>query len=241
MSSSGKGQNVVSKEDDLLDAWNQALKCSRGDINGVILEEFIEFDFEFTLLSVRNNSGKNIFCPPIGHEQYSGDYQCSWQPLELSSSILIEAKKITSKILNNLDGAGLYGVEFFVKGNDLIFSELSPRPHDTGLVTLFTQNINEFELHLRAFLNLPIPEIKLINIGASRVILSNQDYDSHVISGLSEALEVSSTKALIFGKKKARKNRRMGVVLATGKNILEARSRADESARKISIISSNKP
>ena len=239
MSSSGKGQNVVANEDDLLEAWNQALKCSRGDVNGVILEEFIEFDFEFTLLSVRNNSGKNIFCPPIGHEQYSGDYQCSWQPLELSSSLLKEAKDISSKILNNLNGAGLYGVEFFVKGNDLIFSELSPRPHDTGLVTLLTQNINEFELHLRALLNLPIPEIKLINIGASRVILSNQYYESYAISGLTEALEINSTKALIFGKKIARKNRRMGVVLATGQNILEARSRADESASKISIISSD--
>ena len=239
MSSSGKGQNVVANEDDLLEAWNQALKCSRGDVNGVILEEFIEFDFEFTLLSVRNNSGKNIFCPPIGHEQYSGDYQCSWQPLELSSSLLKEAKDISSKILNNLNGAGLYGVEFFVRGNELIFSELSPRPHDTGLVTLLTQNINEFELHLRALLNLPIPEIKLINIGASRVILSNQYYESYAISGLTEALEINSTKALIFGKKIARKNRRMGVVLATGENILEARSRADESASKISIISSD--
>ena len=241
MSSSGKGQNVVANEDDLLKAWNQALKYSRGDVKGVILEEFIDFDFEFTLLSVRNNSGKNIFCPPIGHEQYSGDYQCSWQPFELSSSILIEAKDISSKILNNLDGAGLYGVEFFVKGKELIFSELSPRPHDTGLVTLMTQNINEFELHLRALLNLPIPEIKLINVGASRVILSNDYYESHEISGLAEALEINSTKVLIFGKKEARKNRRMGVVLATGQNILEARSRADESASKISIISSNNP
>ena len=239
MSSSGKGQNVVATEDDLLDAWNQALKCSRGDVNGVILEEFIDFDFEFTLLSVRNNSGKNIFCPPIGHEQYSGDYQCSWQPLELSSSLLKEAKEISSEILNNLNGAGLYGVEFFVRGNELIFSELSPRPHDTGLVTLLTQNINEFELHLRALLNLPIPEIKLINIGASRVLLSNNDFQSYVISGLAEALEIKSTKVLIFGKKIARKNRRMGVVLATGQNILEARSRADESASNISIISLN--
>ena len=241
MSSSGKGQNVVANEDALLEAWNQALKCSRGNVKGVILEEFIEFDFEFTLLSVRNNSGKNIFCPPIGHEQYSGDYQCSWQPLELSSSLLKEAKDISSKILDNLNGAGLYGVEFFVKGEDLIFSELSPRPHDTGLVTLLTQNINEFELHLRAFLDLPIPEVKLINIGASRVVLSNQFYESYAVSGLAEALEVNSTKVLIFGKKIARKNRRMGVVLATGQNILEARSRADDSASKISIISSNNP
>ena len=240
MSSSGKGQNVVTNKDDLLEAWNQALKCSRGNVKGVILEEFIDFDFEFTLLSVRDNSGKNIFCPPIGHEQSSGDYQCSWQPLELSSALLTEAKDITSKILNNLNGAGLYGVEFFVKGNELIFSELSPRPHDTGLVTLLTQNINEFELHLRALLNLPIPEIKLINIGASRVVLSNNDYQSYEILGLAEALEINSTKALIFGKKIARKNRRMGVVLATGQNILEARSRADDAASKITIISSNK-
>ena len=239
MSSSGKGQNVVANVNDLDEAWNQAFKWSRGDVKGVILEEFIEFDFEFTLLTVRNNEGKNIFCPPIGHEQYSGDYQCSWQPLELVDSLLAEAKDITSKILNNLNGAGLYGVEFFVKGNELIFSELSPRPHDTGLVTLLTQNINEFELHLRSLLNLPIPEIKLINIGASRVLLSSGEYDSYIISGLAEALEINSTKALIFGKKIARKNRRMGVLLATGENILEARSRADESASKISIISTN--
>ena len=239
MSSSGKGQNVVKNEDHLLEAWNEALKGSRGDVKGVILEEFIDFDYEFTLLSVRNNSGENIFCPPIGHEQYSGDYQCSWQPLELSSYILKEAKNISSEILNNLNGAGLYGVEFFVKGEQLIFSELSPRPHDTGLVTLVTQNINEFELHLRALLNLPIPEIKLINIGASRVILSNEEYETYMVSGLVEALEINATKALIFGKKIARENRRMGVILATGKNVLEARSRADESASKISIISSD--
>ena len=239
MSSSGKGQNVVANESVLLEAWKQALKLSRGDVKGVILEEFIEFDFEFTLLTVRTNSGKNIFCPPIGHEQYSGDYQCSWQPLELSSTLLNEAKDITSEILNNLNGAGLYGVEFFVKGNEIIFSELSPRPHDTGLVTLLTQNINEFELHLRAFLNLPIPEIKLINFGASRVVLSDGEHENHIISGLAEALETPSTKALIFGKKIARKNRRMGVVLATGQTVLEARKRADKSASKISIVSSN--
>ena len=238
MSSSGKGQSIVTDENDLLLSWNEALRCSRGDVKGVILEEFIEFEYEFTLLTVRNNSGNNIFCTPIGHEQYSGDYQCSWQPLELSDSLFEEAKDITSKILNNLDGAGLYGVEFFVKGKELIFSELSPRPHDTGLVTLLTQNISEFELHLRALLNLPIPEVKLIRAGASRVILSNEECDSFKINGLKEALEINSTKVLIFGKKVARKNRRMGVVLASGQNILEARSRADSSASRISIMPS---
>ena len=237
MSSSGKGQNVVANEDDLLEAWNQALKCSRGDVNGVILEEFIEFDFEFTLLSVRNNSGKNIFCPPIGHEQYSGDYQCSWQPLELSSSLLKEAKDISSKILDNLNGAGLYGVEFFVKGDDLIFSELSPRPHDTGLVTLLTQNINEFELHLRAILDLPIPEIEILTPAATRVILSSQESSFFNFSGLKKALDIKNSKILIFGKPIAKKGRRMGVVLARGKNVMEAKTRADNSAAEIKIVS----
>ena len=239
MSSSGKGQNLVKKEDDLFQAWDDALKSSRGSVVGVILEEFINFDYEFTLLSVRTKNKKNLFCLPIGHEQVNGDYQCSWQPLEISEELFIEAKKITNKILNNLDGEGIYGVEFFVKGDELVFSELSPRPHDTGMVTLVSQNINEFELHLRAILDLPIPEIEILTPAATRVILSSQETYCFNFSGLKKALDIKNSKILIFGKPLAKKGRRMGVVLARGKNVMEAKIRADKSASEIKIISDN--
>ena len=238
MSSSGKGQNLVLKENDLEKAWIQALKNSRGNVKGVILEEYIEFNYEFTLLSVRTNEGKTIFCPPIGHEQFKGDYQCSWQPIPIDKSVLEEAKRVTSKILDNLNGAGLYGVEFFVKESDLIFSELSPRPHDTGMVTILSQNINEFELHLRALLDLPIPEINLISAAATRVILSDNEYQKFAFYGIYEALEIKNSKVLIFGKPYAKVGRRMGVALATGKDIEQARIRADRCADKIKIYSS---
>ena len=239
MSSSGKGQNLVKKEDDLFQAWDDALKSSRGSVVGVILEEFINFDYEFTLLSVRTKNKKNLFCLPIGHEQVNGDYQCSWQPLEISEELFTEAKKITNKILNNLDGEGIYGVEFFVKGDELVFSELSPRPHDTGMVTLVSQNINEFELHLRAILDLPIPEIEILTPAATRVILSSQETYCFNFSGLKKALDIKNSKILIFGKPLAKKGRRMGVVLARGKNVMEAKTRADKSASEIKIISDN--
>ena len=161
---------MVETKNDLRNAWKQAQANSRGKVKGVIIEEFINFDFEFTLLTVRKESGENIFCLPIGHLQSNGDYQCSWQPIEINDSLIMEAKRMTSRILNNLNGAGLYGVEFFIKGSEVIFSELSPRPHDTGMVTLVSQNINEFELHLRAFLNLPIPSYR------SNRTLCNQGY-----------------------------------------------------------------
>jgi len=237
MSSSGKGQNFVKKENDLFQAWDDALKSSRGRVVGVILEEFINFDYEFTLLAVRTKSKKNLFCLPIGHEQVNGDYQCSWQPLEISEELFTEAKKITNKILNNLDGEGIYGVEFFVKGNELVFSELSPRPHDTGMVTLASQNINEFELHLRAILDLPIPEIEILTPAATRVILSSQESSFFNFSGLKKALDIKNSKILIFGKPIAKKGRRMGVVLARGKNVMEAKTRADNSAAEIKIVS----
>ena len=238
MSSSGKGQNLVQKKDDLEKAWYQALENSRGDVKGVILEEYIEFNFEFTLLSVRTSEGKTIFCPPIGHEQYKGDYQCSWQPTPINKSILEEAKQVTCKILDNLKGAGIYGVEFFVKESDLIFSELSPRPHDTGMVTLLSQNINEFELHLRAILDLPIPEISLISPSATRVILSEDEYQKFAFYGIDEGLKIKNSKILIFGKPYAKKGRRMGVVLATGLDIKQARLRADQCASNIKVCSS---
>ena len=240
MSSSGKGQNLVEEENELLSAWNEALKFSRGNVKGVILEEFIKFNYEFTLLTVRTSEGKNIFCPPIGHEQFNGDYQCSWQPLEIKDEIITQAKNIAATILENLNGAGIYGVEFFVKDKEVIFSELSPRPHDTGMVTLLSQNINEFELHLRAFLNLPIPGVELIKPSATRVILSDGNYNNFTIRGIDEALKIKNSKILIFGKPSAKKGRRMGIVLSSANDVIKARLMADKAADQIEIISYRK-
>ena len=236
MSSSGKGQNFIKRESDLIDAWNDALKNSRGNIKGVILEEFIDFCYEFTLLSVRRKNKTNIFCLPIGHEQLNGDYQCSWQPLDIGNNLLEEAKQITKKILDNLDGEGIYGVEFFVKKEELIFSELSPRPHDTGMVTLFSQDINEFELHLRAILDLPISKINILRPSATRVILSDGEYSNYYFSGLEESLKVENSKILIFGKSQAKKGRRMGIAIASGADVIKARENADQCASKIKIL-----
>ena len=237
MSSSGKGQNMVSSRKDLSKAWSDALANSRGHVSGVIIEEYIYFDFEFTLLTVRSENGKNMFCLPIGHEQHKGDYQCSWQPLEMSESLISEAKEITSKILDNLNGPGLYGVEFFVRKNQVIFSELSPRPHDTGMVTLVSQNINEFELHLRAFLNLPIPKINLLKPSASRVILADHSSSNPSYTGLNDALRFENTKILIFGKPTCKKGRRMGVALSFDDDINLARKNANDAALKIKVDS----
>ncbi len=237
MSSSGKGQSLVQCKENLLDSWNQALENSRGKFVGVILEQFLEFDYEFTLLTVRKENGENIFCEPIGHEQYKGDYQCSWQPMKINQFLIDEAKNITNKILNNLNGSGIYGVEFFVNKNEVIFSELSPRPHDTGMVTLVSQNLNEFELHLRAFLNLPIPEITLLKPSASRVILSHEEFTNPSYIGLKEALTLENTKVLIFGKKTSRKGRRMGLVLSSNNDLNIARENADKAAKSIKVVS----
>ena len=237
MSSSGKGQSLVKSKMDLFNSWKEAKANSRGKFKGVIIEEFINFDFEFTLLTVRKKNGENIFCAPIGHIQSNGDYQCSWQPLEMNDSLIYKAKKITNKILDNLNGPGIYGVEFFAKGNEVIFSELSPRPHDTGIVTLVSQNINEFELHLRAFLNLPIPNISLLKPSASRVILSDKEFVNPSYTGLNEALNYENTKVLLFGKTTAKKGRRMGVVLSSNNDLNIARKNADEASLKIKVIS----
>ncbi len=235
MSSSGKGQSLVNNKDELNKAWELAITKSRGKSNKIILEEYINFDFEITLLTVKQENGITLFCDPIGHEQHGGDYQCSWQPAEMNEIQLKEAKSIAKKITNNLGGVGIYGVEFFIKDNEVIFSELSPRPHDTGLVTLLSQNINEFELHIRAILELPIPEVKCTSPSASRVILAKSNHQKINYQGLENALKETNTNVLIFGKPTATKGRRMGVALAKGETIQEARNKADKSASFIQI------
>ncbi len=239
MSSSGKGQSLVKNPQDIQTAWTTAIEGARGDANLVIVEEFLQFNLEITLLTVRQADGSTIFCEPIGHEQIDGDYQCSWQPAELSKEQLNTAKSMAIEITKNLGGVGLFGVEFFICNKEVIFSELSPRPHDTGLVTLISQNINEFELHLRAILGLPIPEIKCEGYSASRVILSEKTLSNFGYTGIEKALTKANTKLFFFGKPKATQGRRMGVAVANGKSIKEAQDNADYVAQCIKIIDTN--
>ena len=235
MSSSGKGQSVVDAPDGLAAAWTAAMDGARGTSPRVIVEEFLRFDLEITLLTVRQRNGDTLFCPPIGHEQEGGDYQCSWQPAQLTPNQLEQAQAMARTVTDNLGGAGLFGVEFFLCGDEVIFSELSPRPHDTGLVTLISQNLSEFELHLRAVLNLPIPMISHVDAAASRVILADQQLSSVQYSGLNEALHEPDTQVLLFGKPDSRPGRRMGVALARGEHIAEARAKADRAAACIKV------
>ena len=236
MSSSGKGQSLVNNKNDLAQAWNLAIEKSRGKSNKIIIEEFIEFDLEITLLTIRQSNGQTLFCAPIGHEQKNGDYQCSWQPAELNESVLEKAKQIAKRVTDNLGGVGLFGVEFFIKGEEVIFSELSPRPHDTGLVTLISQNLNEFELHLRAVLGIPIPEIVCHGASASRVILAEQKTTNVGYTGLEQALSQSNTNVFIFGKPSSTEGRRMGVAVAKAETIDEARIKADNAAQSVQFI-----
>ena len=236
MSSSGKGQSLVKKKEDLDEAWDLAINKSRGKSNKIIMEEFIEFDLEITLLTIRQANGKTLFCAPIGHEQKNGDYQCSWQPAALKECVLENAQQISKRVTDNLGGVGLFGVEFFIKGQEVIFSELSPRPHDTGLVTLISQNLNEFELHLRAILGIPIPEIVCDKPSASRVILATRNNREVSYKGIEEALSQSNTNVFIFGKPSSTEGRRMGVAVAKAKTIEEAREKADKAARSVQLI-----
>ena len=235
MSSSGKGQSVVKGPDGLDQAWAAALAGARGDSTRVIVEEFLTFDLEITLLTIRQWNGETLFCAPIGHQQERGDYQCSWQPAQLSTRQLDQAQSMARTVTDNLGGAGLFGVEFFLRGDEVIFSELSPRPHDTGLVTLISQNLSEFELHLRAVLGLPIPAITCAAAAASRVILANADQTSVSYEGIEEALAEPDTQILLFGKPTARPGRRMGVALARGGDISKAQTKADRAASCIKV------
>ncbi|MBL7748039.1 MAG: formate-dependent phosphoribosylglycinamide formyltransferase [Chitinophagaceae bacterium] len=239
MSSSGKGQSVLKKEEDQQTVWEYAINNSRGDIKEVIIEEFISFHTEITLLTVTQKNGNTLFCPPIGHRQERGDYQESWQPVAISEKDYTDACSMAEKVTTALTGAGLWGVEFFLTDNGVYFSELSPRPHDTGMVTLAgTQNLSEFELHARAILGLPIPEIKLERAGASAVVLANRSAEQFTINGVEKALAQSNTDVRIFGKPTTRPYRRMAVALVYDEqntDVNELRKKAKLAADCISI------
>ncbi len=236
MSSSGKGQSTVHSPEEVERAWNYAIEGSRGDTQKIIVEEFIQFELEITLLTIKQWNAPTIFCPAIGHRQERGDYQESWQPVEISDELIREAEAIAQKVTDALGGAGIFGVEFFLTKDEVIFSELSPRPHDTGLVTLISQNLNEFELHLRAVLGLPIPKIDQMGASASAVILAKDYSESIAFAGVADALSEPNVEVRLFGKPDSRPFRRMGVALAKGKDIQEAREKATEAASKIKIV-----
>ena len=217
MSSSGHGQSTVKCFDELKPAFDAAMEGARGDVREVIIEEFIHFTSEFTLLTITQKNGPTLFCPPIGHVQKGGDYRESWQPYQISDADLHEAQMMADKVTAALTGYGIWGVEFFLTETGVVFSELSPRPHDTGMVTLgHTTNLSEFELHLRAVLGLPIHDIRLEHAGVSAVILADKDYDCPPEYNLNDVLSEECTRVRIFGKPEAHFGRRMGVVLAYG-------------------------
>ena len=218
MSSSGKGQSTVNSASDIENAWNYAIEGARGDRIRVIVEEFISFDYEITLLTVKQKNGPTVFCPPIGHYQERGDYQYSWQPQEMSEDAIIQAQNIAKKITDELGGMGIFGVEFFIKNNNVIFSELSPRPHDTGMVTMKTQRLSEFDLHVRAFLELPITQNMIdsdFSSGASHVVLAEKEGNVHSYEGINEALSNDDIDIRIFGKTTTRKHRRIAFALSS--------------------------
>ena len=238
MSSSGKGQSIIRNEADIEKSWNYAIEGSRGDLQEVIVEGFVDFEYEITLLTVTQSNGPTLFCPPIGHRQERGDYQESWQPMAMNADRLKEAEVMAGKVTEALGGAGIWGVEFFITKEATYFSELSPRPHDTGMVTLAgTQNLSEFELHARAILELPIPEVKLLKNGASAVLLASKDSKKPpIFQGLEEVLKNKETDLRLFGKPSSRPYRRMGVVLKYGsQNVNELVEEAKYLASKIKV------
>ena len=236
MSSSGKGQSKVEDAAGLEAAWEYAVANMRGDRRRVIVEEFVDFDYEITLLTVRTRDGV-LFCPPIGHRQERGDYMESWQPIAMSDAALAAAQDMAAKVVDDLGGYGIFGVEFFVRGEEVIFSELSPRPHDTGMVTLASQNLSEFDLHARAIMGLPIPAPIRARPSASAVILADRDSEALGYDGLAEALAVpgGTVDLRIFAKPTSRPYRRMGVALASAGDTDAARRVAAEAAGKVQI------
>jgi phosphoribosylglycinamide formyltransferase 2 len=238
MSSSGKGQSTAKSADEVGTAWDYAVAKMRGDRPRVIVEEFIAFDSEITLLTVATKDGV-LFCAPVGHRQEAGDYRTSWQPAAISDGALMSSRHQARKVVEGLGGHGIFGVEFFVRGEQAVFSELSPRPHDTGMVTLISQFPNEFELHLRAILGLPIPSIELAGPSASAVILASEDSDSFSYDGVAEALALGSpgnpVDLRIFAKPNTLRNRRMGIALARSGSAEDALERAVAAAARVKL------
>ena len=237
MSSSGHGQSMAKKPQDLAKAWKFAMEGARGNTGKVIVEGKINFDYEITLLTVRHKGGIS-YCAPVGHIQIDGDYRESWQPQPMTKQALKYAQNIASKVVGNLcgkNGRGIFGVELFVKGDNVWFSELSPRPHDTGMVTMVSQTMSEMELHVRAILDLPIPEIPCVP-GASYAILAHGNMKNPTYEGVAEALKIKGTHIRIFGKPIVSGHRRMAVALAIGKDIKEARKKAAAAAKKVKVI-----
>jgi len=234
MSSSGKGQSVCRSLAEVEQSWNQAITGSRANKNRVIVEEFVHFDSEITLLTVRSSSGTS-FCAPIGHVQKDGDYIESWQPHEMSDEQLLEAQVVAKTITDALGGYGLFGVELFLSASGVYFSEVSPRPHDTGMVTMATQDLSEFALHIRAILGYPIPQVQLLKPGASHTIKATEESKEFEVTGISESLSIPNTQIRVFGKPETKIGRRMAVVVSNGDSVTEARQKAELAASKIEI------
>lgn len=243
MSSSGHGQSYVHNDDELEQAFKDAMEGSRGDVKEVIIEEFIDFESEFTLLTVTQKNAPTIFCPPIGHVQKSGDYRESWQPYKISEQALAQAQHMADQVTKALTGYGIWGVEFFLtKQGEVIFSELSPRPHDTGMVTLgHTTNLSEFELHFRAIMGLPIADIRLEHAGASAVVLSPIEKKGTLDYNLIDALKEECTRVRIFGKPEAHPGRRMGVVLCYGDTDADTDALRDKAKRLAKTVLGTDP
>jgi phosphoribosylglycinamide formyltransferase 2 len=234
MSSSGKGQSLVRSPEDVLPAWQYAQKGGRAGAGKVIVEGFVDFDYEITLLTIRHVGGVT-YCEPIGHRQEDGDYQESWQPQPMSEAALKESKRIAALVTDSLGGRGLFGVELFIKGDAVFFSEVSPRPHDTGMVTLISQDLSEFALHARAILGFPIPAIDFYGPSASAVILVSGDSNSACFSGFDKALAHPRTTIRLFGKPEVKGKRRMGVAIARGDSVEEAKTIATNAANSIKV------
>lgn len=234
MSSSGHGQSVVKSPDDIEKSWKIAQEGGRAGAGRVIVEGFVKFDYEITLLTVRSVAGTS-FCEPVGHIQIDGDYRYSWQPQAMSAEAKKSAQEIARKVTDALGGYGIFGVELFIRGDEVIFSEVSPRPHDTGMVTMISQELSEFALHARALTGLPVPEIRFLGPSASRAIVVEGDSKEVVMGSLEKVLEEPGVQMRIFGKPEVKGHRRMGVILATADTVDEARAKAERAYSKLNI------